>query len=466
MIDAYLDPAGTPPDRPGLAAMDAATRGLHEGIDAAIRRAGVPYLHPDGATIQLDLLGSGPMVRWQERKQELMFLGSACWSDMPQIYGRYGTTPARRLLARVRDLERAQAAVLTDTGMQACALLFDAVLEPGDHVACARGVYNKSKAYLSRLTTLLGGELTLVDDLSRAGLAAALRPATRLLFLETYTNPLMRAVDPQALARAVGEARAAGAARLVVALDTTIATPWGLAEPGLRWEGVDVVAVSGTKALAGQDRDMWGYLASDDVRLLNGVMDLQAMRGGIVDWRRAAAILDGLDRAEPRFRRRCATAREVTRFLAGHPLVEAVFHPSAPGHPDAAVIERHYTAPGSIVSFRLRGADEAQTRHFCDVLATCGVLRYALSFDGLATKLNHHRSVSEYFTAAEEVRRIGVDRLVRLGIGVEHPGDLIACLNWALWHRQDVAAAQVEAWQAERAGALGIAAGDRPATLD
>ena len=308
--------------------MDAATRGLHEGIDAAMRRTGVPYLHPDGETIQLDLLGSGPMVRWQERKQELMFLGSACWSEQPQIYGRYGTTVSRRLLAWVRELEGAEAAVLTDTGMQACALLFDAVLEPGDHVACARGVYNKSKAYLSRLTTLLGGELTLVDDLSHAGLAAALRPETRLLFVETYTNPLMRAVDPEALARAVGEVRAAGGARLVVALDSTIASPWGLAEPALRWEGVDVAVVSGTKALAGQDRDMWGYLASDDVRLLNGVMDLQAMRGGIADWRRATAILDGLDQAEPRFRRRCATARAVTAFLAAHPLVEAVFHPT------------------------------------------------------------------------------------------------------------------------------------------
>ena len=456
MIGAYLDPAGTPPDRPALASMDAVTRGLHEGIDAAMRRTGVPYLHPDGETIQLDLLGSGPMVRWQERKQELMFLGSSCWSDMPQIYGRYGTTPSRRLLAWVRELEGAEAAVLTDTGMQACALLFDALLEPGDHVACARGVYNKSKAYLSRLTTLLGGELTLVDDLSYAGLAAALRPDTRLLFVETYTNPLMRAVDPEALARAVGSARAAGGARLVVALDSTIASPWGLAEPALSWDGVDVVVVSGTKALAGQDRDMWGYLVSDDVRLLNGVMDLQAMRGGIADWRRATAILTGLDQAEPRFRRRCATARAVTAFLAAHPLVEAVFHPTAPGHPDAAVIARHYTEPGSIVSFRLRDADEAQTRHFCDVLAMCGVLRYALSFDGLATKLNHHRSVSEYFTAEEEVRRIGVDRLVRMGIGVEHPDDLIACLNWTLWHRHEITSAEIAAWQAERAGALGL----------
>jgi cystathionine beta-lyase/cystathionine gamma-synthase len=180
------------------------------------------------------------------------------------------------------------------------------------------------------------------------------------------------------------------------------------------------------------------------------------MRGGIADWRRATAILAGLDQAEPRFRRRCATARAVTAFLAAHPLVEAVFHPTAPGHPDAAVIATHYTEPGSIVSLRLRDADEAQTRHFCDVLAMCGVLRYALSFDGLATKLNHHRSVSEYFTAEEEVRRIGVDRLVRMGIGVEHPDDLIACLNWALWHRHEITSAEIAAWQAERAGALGL----------
>ena len=438
--------------------MDAATRELHEGIDAAIRRTGVPYLHPEGETIQLDLLGSAPMVRWQERKAELMFLSSECWSDMPQIYARYGTTPSRKLLAWVRDLEGAAAAVLTDSGMQACALLFDAVLEPGDHAVCARGVYNKTKSYLSRLTTLLGGELTLVDDLSYEGLSAALRPQTRLLFVETFTNPMMRAADPEALARAAGEVHAMSGSRLVVALDSTIATPWGLARPGLRWEGVDVVVVSGTKALAGQDRDLWGYLASDDIRLLNGVMDLQAMRGGILDWRRATAIHAGLDQAESRFRQRCAAARHVSAFLAGHPLVEAVFHPAAPGHPDAAVIAKHYTAPGSIVSFRLRDVDEAQTRHFCDVLAMCGVLRYALSFDGLATKLNHHRSVSEYFTAEEEVKRIGVERLVRLGIGVEHPDDLIACLNWALWHRQEVTAAEVSAWQAERAAALGLGA--------
>ena len=122
----------------------------------------------------------------------------------------------------------------------------------------------------------------------------------------------------------------------------------------------------------------------------------------------------------------------------------AVFHPSLADHPDAAAIRDHYLQPGSLMSFRLRDADEAATRHFCDVLAMAGIVRYALSFDGLTTKLNHHRSVSEYFTAGEEVKRIGVDRLVRLGVGVEDSQDLIACLNWALWRSPEVSPEAVE----------------------
>ena len=77
-----------------------------------------------------------------------------------------------------------------------------------------------------------------------------------------------------------------------------------------------------------------------------------------------------------------------------------VFHPSLPDHPDAAVIAAHYLRHGSIVSFRVGGADEARTRHIADVLASTTIVRYALSFDGLATKVNHHQTVSEYFTPA------------------------------------------------------------------
>ena len=111
-----------------------------------------------------------------------------------------------------------------------------------------------------------------------------------------------------------------------------------------------------------------------------------------------------------------------------------------------------------MISFRVRDADEDATRHVCDVLAMTGVPRYALSFDGLATKLNHHRSVSEYFTAEGEVLRIGVDRLIRLGVGVEAADDLIACLNWALWRAPEVSPEEVIAWQRRRRAELNLPA--------
>ena len=456
---AYLDPAAgarmpaTPPPR---AAMSPATRDLHDAIDAAMRRHGQPYLHPDGETLQLDLFGSAPLVRWQERKAAAMFLSSEAWSGLPQIYGRYGTETGRRLIAAVCRLEQAAGAVLTDGGMQACALAFDVLFAPGSHAVVTRSVYNKTKSYLRRLAERQGGEVTLVDEGDPEALERAVRPATSLLFTETFTNPLTRALDPSRLAALVARARGAGAKSLRVVVDNTVATPWGLREPLLTVPGVDLVVASGTKALAGEDRDMWGYLAGNQLDLLNEAMDLQAMRGGILDWRRAGAILGGLESAPSRFVRRCAAATAVARFLAAHPRVEQVFHPSLPDHPDAAIIAAHYRLPGSMISFRVRDADEDATRHVCDVLAMTGVPRYALSFDGLATKLNHHRSVSEYFTAEGEVLRIGVDRLIRLGVGVEAADDLIACLNWALWRAPEVSPEEVLAWQRRRRAELDL----------
>ena len=461
---AYLDPdaaAALPAEPPPRAAMNAATRSLHDAIDASMRRLGQPYLHPDGETLQLDLFGSEPMVRWQERKAAAVFLAGEAWSELPQTYGRYGTESGRLLLAEVRRLEQAAGALLTDGGMQACALTCDVLFAPGSHAVVTRSVYNKTKSYLQRLAGRQGGEVTLVDDGDLGAIERALRPDTTMLFTETYTNPHTRAVDPPALAAVAARARAAGAGNLRVVVDNTIATPWGLREPLLSVPGIDAVVASGTKALAGQDRDMWGYLASNHVDLVNEAMDLQAMRGGILDWRRARVILAGLSGARARFERRCRTATAVARFLAGHPRVAEVLHPSLPDHPDAAAIARHYRLPGSMVSLRLRDADDDATRHFCDVLAMTGVPRYALSFDGLATKINHHRSVSEYFTAAAEVRRIGVDRLVRLGIGVEHEADLTACLNWALWRAPGVPADAVTAWRERRGRDLGVRLGIR-----
>ena len=453
-IERWLDPSGCPADRPPLAAMAEETRRLHDSIDAHARHTGVPYLHPDEPTVQLDLFGSANVIAWQEAKAAFLFASEGCWSELPPLYARYGTTATAALIARIKTLERASAALVCDSGMQATALVFDTLMTPGGHAVMMRQIYNKTRTYIEWLAARLGGAVTMVDDGDAGALEAAIRPETRLVFAETFTNPLVRAQNPDVLRTIVSRARErAPALKLIV--DSTIATPWAFRTPLLE-SGIDIVVGSGTKALGGQDCDLWGYIATRDTSFANGVMDLVAMRGGILDWRRAAAILDGFDEADGAHSRRSATAARVAAFLASHPKVSEVFHPSLPGHPDVAAIAKHYTRHGSLLSFRVAGADEERTRHAADVLATCVVVRYALSFDGLTTKVNHHRSVSEYFTPTEQLRRNGFDRLIRLAVGLEDANDLVAALNWTLHYADTLTTSDVEAWQRERAVALGI----------
>jgi cystathionine beta-lyase/cystathionine gamma-synthase len=307
-----------------------------------------------------------------------------------------------------------------------------------------RQVYNKTRTFIEHSAQRVGAQVTLVDDGDHAALAAAIRPETRLVFAETFTNPLTRAQDVPALAAITDH----------LVIDSTIATPWAFRTPLLA-RGARVVIGSLTKALGGQDTALGGYIATDDTELANRLMDLVAMRGGILDDERAHRIAAGLPDAERAFARRCETAARVAGFLARHPRIERVFHPALADHPDAAVIARDYQRTGSLLAFRVAGADEARHRHIADVLVSCSVPRYALSFDGLATKVNHHRTVSEYFTPAEQLAQLGIDRLIRIGVGIEAADDLIACLNWTLHHERDVTPDDLDAWRAARADALG-----------
>ena len=451
---AWLDPAQCPAKRPPLAAMSPVTQEIHDGIDAHIRDTGIPYLHPDEPTVQLDLLGSARVIEWQERKAAFLFASEGCWSELPHLYDRYGTTATAQLIAQLKALEQASSALVCDSGMQATALAFDALLEPGTHAVLMRQVYNKTRSYLEWMANRIGASITVVDDGDRSAIEQAIRAETRFVFAETFTNPLVRAQDLDMLRQVIDRKRAmAPALRLV--LDTTIASPWGFKKAPLA-DGVDIVVASGTKSLGGDDRDLWGYLATNDTPFANAVMDLMAMRGGILDWRRAEAILDNFDAASQSHARRSASAAKIAAFLARHPQVSEVFHPSLPGHPDAAAIAKQYARHGSLLSFRIVNADEDRTRHFADVLATTVVVRYALSFDGLTTKVNHHRTVSEYFTAPEQLKRNGFDRLIRLAVGLEDADDIIAALNWTLHHGDHISPQEIEAWQRQRAAGLGI----------
>ncbi len=190
-----------------------------------------------------------------------MLRGDGAWSELPHLYARYGTVGTTALIAQLRGLEGARAAIVTDCGMQAIALVADQLVQRGGHAVVMRQVYNKTRAFLEASRQRVGATLTLVDDGDHAALAAALRPETRFVFAETFTNPLVRAQDIPALVALAH--RGPGA---VLVIDSTIATPWGLRTPLLA-QGVDVVVGSLTKALGGQDAALGGYIATDDAEL-------------------------------------------------------------------------------------------------------------------------------------------------------------------------------------------------------
>jgi len=257
---------------PSRSAMDKATVALHESVDENIRRFGRGYLSPEGESVTADLMGSSRMVKWQERKAEATFLGTFCWSELPVVYARYGGESSRELVGRVKALESAEAAVVTDSGMGASAVLFDALLEPGDHVLAARSVYNKTKAYLGWLEKRMGIALTLLEDDEVEGFLAQVNDRTRVVMVEIFTNPLMRAFDPLRLVSMAREGRKrCPGLRLVV--DDTIVSPWGVRVPLLQ-QGVDFAVASGTKALDGRDRNLWGYVASNRIDEMNACMDI------------------------------------------------------------------------------------------------------------------------------------------------------------------------------------------------
>lgn len=453
-LENYQNPTACPAACPAIDAMHEDTRLLHTSLDAFAKNSGERWLHPSSPTVQKDLLGGRHMQAWQEQKGALTMLGEDCWSTLPQVYARYATEPGRKLIAAIRKLEHAAGVVLTDCGMQATALAMDVLLKPNSHALISRQVYNKSKAYLDWSAGRMNVRPEIVAGITPEVLREKVREDTVMVFAETYTNPLMAALNPLALSDTITALKQERAPKIRLVVDNTIATPWAFRKPLLDYPGIHMVVAAGTKALAGEDRDMWGYIASNIIDLMNPCMDMQAMRGGVLSWRSAEVVLAGLRTAESHFEKRCSSASKIAAFLLAHPRVSSVFHPSVPEHPDRDAIDEHYKLHGSLLSFRMVDLDEEQTGKFCDVLAMTVAVRYALSFDGLVTKVNHHKTVSEYYTPPALMKKQGIDRLVRVGVGTEAPEDIIACLNWALWHFENFSTEDIEAWQDARAASL------------
>ena len=328
------------------------------------------------------------------------------------FYARHGNPNRAALEACVAALEGGAAAAAFASGAAATMSIFQA-LSAGDHVIAPVDAYHGTIILLRDILGPWGLEATFVDMGDPARVERALRPRTRLIWIETPSNPLLRVSDIAAIARI---ARSAGAR---CAVDNTWATPV-LQRP---FElGADLTMHATTKYLGGHSDVLGGVVVGKTGdEFFQRVKNVQIQGGAVASPFDCWLVLRGIRTLPHRMRAHCENARKVAAFLAGHSRVEAVHYPGLPQHPGHAVAAKQMRDFGGMMSFQVRGGkDEALA-----AAARLRVITRATSLGGPDTLIEHRASI-------EPPDKGTPQNLLRLSVGLEHADDLIEDLGQAL----------------------------------
>lgn len=331
-------------------------------------------------------------------------------------YSRSGNPTRAALEACVASLEEADHGMAFASGLAA----EDAILRTlsaGDHLILGNDAYGGTYRLISQVIAPMGIEWSAVDLTDLDALRAACRPTTKLIWLETPTNPLLTVVDIAAVAAIATE----HGARTVV--DNTFATP-ALQRPLTL--GADVVVHSATKYLGGHSDVVGGFVATNDHALAERVGYLQNAVGAVPAPFDCYLLLRGLKTLEIRMERHCANARAVVELLEGHEAVADTLYPGRPDHPGFAAANRQMSDFGGMVSFRVAGGRDAALR----IAAGTEVFTLAESL-GAVESLIEHPGVMTHASAAGSPLEVP-DDLIRLSVGIESTDDLLTDLTTAL----------------------------------
>lgn len=333
------------------------------------------------------------------------------------IYGRIGNPTVRAFEEKLASLEGAEDAVAFASGMAAISALCNTLLAPGDEVVYLAPLYGGTEGYFLETLTRFGVRVTEAGSVEK--LPQALSPATKLVYLETPTNPTLRIYDLAAVAQI---ARARGVRTVV---DNTFATPY-LTRP-LAY-GIDLVLHSATKYLGGHGDCLAGVLAGP--REVMEAVRAEGLRhiGGTLGAFEAYLTLRGLKTLPLRMEAHCAGAAQVAEYLSQHPAVRRVYYPGLPSHPGHETARRQMQGFGGLVSIELESKQAAAL--FLDSLK---LFTQAVSLGDVESLATHPASTTHQLLPPEIRAAHGVsDSLVRLSVGIEDPEDLIADLEQAL----------------------------------
>lgn len=328
--------------------------------------------------------------------------------------------PTREALERcIASLEGADHGLAYASGMAAINGVL-ITLGRGDHVVTTRDLYGGAWRIFTKVYEKLGIEFTFVDSSDLGAVAAALRPDTRILWLETPSNPLLKITDIAGCARL---ARAAGA---VTVVDNTFATPL-LQQPLLL--GADIVLHSTTKAINGHSDVIGGAIVTSDPELHSRLKFFQNAVGAIPGPQDCFLTLRGIKTLPLRIAAHCAAAQEIAGWLSDHPLISRVYYPGLPDHPGHALAQSQMSDFGSIISFEI-DTDLSETIAFTRRLS---LWTLAESLGSVKSLFCHPPTMTHASVEPEVRRKVGIgDGLIRLSVGLEDPADLIEDLEQAL----------------------------------
>lgn len=328
------------------------------------------------------------------------------------IYARFTNPTVRYFQERLAALEGGESCVATSTGMSAILAVMLGLLKAGDHMVCSQSVFGTTTLLLQNLIGKFGVNISFVDLTNMDAWAAALRPNTRLLFVETPANPLTEIVDIPQLA----DLAHANGSLLVV--DNCFCTPALLKPLAL---GADIVVHSATKYLDGQGRALGGAVVGN--KELVGKEIYGVLRNGGVSMSpfNAWIFLKGLETLHLRMKAHCDNAMQLATWLNEHPAIEKVYYPGLANHPQHELAKRQQSGFGGIVSFIVKGGQAAawqviDATKMISITANLGDTRSTITHPGTTT---HGRLTPQQKTQA------GIaDGLIRVSVGLENIQDI------------------------------------------
>ena len=335
------------------------------------------------------------------------------------FYTRYGNPTNTVAEETIAELEGVDAALTFASGMGAITTTLMALLKNGDHVVAQRDIYGGVNKFLSQWLPKMGIETTFVDTTEYQQHARAIRPNTRLLYLESPTNPTLRVVDFTKVAALAKQHK------LLSMIDATFGTPINQHPAEF---GIDLVMHSGTKYLGGHTDLICGAVAGRH-ELIEKIWDTRTTLGNCMDPHASWMLVRGLKTLAVRVARQNDNAQRVAEFLSEHAKVRAVHYPFLKSHPQYAVARAQMSGAGGMVSFEVEGTGEDARR----VTEAMRLFTLAPSLGGVESLVSIPVLTSHLTVPSEERKKMGItEQMIRLSVGIENADDLIADLEHAL----------------------------------